>query len=180
MNVWNHTVKAVSAAVAIAGVFAVANYLGITVPATVAWLKSLGGFWGGDAALPRWALWLWAAISIGVATRLISRLLFALRVTPQQNYRGDVLYGLRWQWDVSANNEVLRPRMFCAKCYHEFRDADFRFATPTAAGPVWNLACETCANAITVPGAHELYRRVKAEAERKIRTGEWRQAKRSK
>lgn len=130
----------------------------------------------GTVALPRWWFWLWSAVSIATIAAFAVRICYAV-ASPEptwSRYRSDVLFGLRWRWTLSASGEVQHsPRMFCPNCDHQFRDADFRYATPTAGGPVWTLNCETCGYEVTVLNSVELYRKVKAEVERRIRTGDW-------
>lgn len=161
------------------GLVALATYLGLTPPSFVAWLNAVARFWATDVTLPRWWFWVWAALSVTTVTLFALRILYAFAVSGPAwaTYRSDVLFGLRWRWTFSANGEVQHlPQMFCPNCDHQFRDADFRYATPTASGPVWSLNCETCGYEVTVPNSVELYRRVKAEAERRIRTGDWKRA----
>lgn len=176
MGLWSHVLKAVAAAIAIAAVFAFATYWGVTVVAVMDWLKSVVHYFEANVQLPHWGVWIWTAFTVAVIVRAIVRALTDSPATPRGAYRGDVILGLRWQWDLSTG-DVLRLRMFCAKCYHEFRDADFK-GELTDSGPAWRLICENCSHEVAVPQGHELYRKVKAQAERRARTDDWKGAKR--
>ncbi len=178
MGLRSEVVKGVSVAVAIAIVFGIAKYVGITVAATATWGKSAGQFLGAAVTLPRWVFWLWAMLSGAAVVGFLLRSLLARQSSPYEDYLGDDLFGLRWEWSFSQGGTIYNPRMFCIKCFHQFQDSDFKYATPTASGPVWILACENCGHKVTVPSSFELYRKVKAEGERKIRTGQWKPYKR--
>lgn len=178
MSLRSKVIETVMGAVAVAIVFAVGSYLGVTVAGAVAWSKSVGHFFGAEVTVPRWGFWLWAVISAAVVVGFLLRIPLARQASPYELYRGDDMFGLRWEWDFAQGGKVYNPRMFCIKCFHQFHDSDFKYATPTASGPVWTLACENCGNFVTVPSSPELYRKVKSDAERKIRAGQWKPYKR--
>lgn len=178
MSLRSKVIETVFGAVAVAIVFAVSSYLGVTVAGAVAWAKSAGHFWGAEVGLPRWGFWLWAVLSAAFVTGFLLRVPLVRTASPYDVYRGDDMYGLRWEWDFVQGGKVYNPRMFCIKCFHQFHDSDFKYATPTASGPVWNLACENCGHTVTVPSSTDLYRKVKSEAERRIRTKQWKPYKR--
>jgi len=64
--------------------------------------------------------------------------------------------------------------MFCPKCDHQFHGADFSYAERTE--NVWRINCETCGYEGKVPIAADLPRKVRAEVERRLRTGDWKRA----
>ena len=163
-----------------AGVVGVATALGWTPPAFVAWLKSMARFWTAEDTLPRWEFWLlWAVVAFLVAFLMLTYYAWRWPNTPQYRYHGDVLEGIKWRWTITAQNDVASLRMFCPECDRRFHEAEFGFATATASGPQFSIVCKTkdCGYATAVPSLHQLYAEVKAEAERKIRNGQWKRSK---
>jgi hypothetical protein len=159
-----------------ASLLALGPQLGLTAPGFASWLKDAFRLLTDDVTLPRWCFWLWAAMSLVVIGLVVVRIYFDLASPAWLRYRSDVLFGLRWKWNLSANGAVqYPPRMFCPKCDHQFNGAEFSYAELHENSRVWRIACETCGYEGKVPMATDLPRKVKAEVERRIRTGEWKQ-----
>lgn len=171
-------VVAVLATVIGAGVLAVAPKLGLTSSAAASWLKDAGRFLAADVTLPRWWFWLWAAISVITLALIAMRIYSAIASPAWLRYRSDIIFGLRWRWNLSENGAVHSPQMYCPalECDHQLSDAVFNYARPNANGTVWDVRCDRCGHAATVPFAPDLRRRVQTEVQRRLRTGEWKNA----
>lgn len=161
-----------------AAVIALAHYFGLTPRAFVEWLKTVGRFLVADVTLPRWWFWLWAAISVTTVVLVALRIRSKLASPAWLRYRSDIIFGLRWRWNLSENGAVHSPQMYCPEpaCDHQLSDAVFNYARPNANGTVWDVRCDRCGHAMTVPFAPDLRRRVQSEVQRRLRTGEWENA----
>lgn len=155
-----------------AGVIALATYLGLTPPAFVASLKSAYEFLIAGVTLPRWGFWLWAIASAVVVALVAVKIRAAFSPL---GYRTDVIFCLRWRWDLSTDGTVLSPTMFCPKCDHQCKSADFSYGDP--AQKVWLVNCVNCGHEAKVPMVADLADRAKSEVQRRLRTDEWKRAR---
>jgi hypothetical protein len=152
---------------------AVAKQLGLTPLAFVEWLESAGRFLIADVRLSRWELWvLWSVVLLAAGIGLLACLAWLFPNSPQRRYRGDTLEDIRWRWTYSGPDEVRLQGMYCPKCYRQLRESEFRYATPGPAGPLFAVTCK-CGYTTTCPPFPTLRDTVRQEAERNIRTGDW-------
>jgi hypothetical protein len=169
---------AIASSLTVAAIIAVVGYLGVTVAMVAGWLSEVARFWETKVVLSRWAYWLWLVFTAALSALLALRVYLDTRpqyLTPQQAYQGDVLFGLKWRWKVTASNEVWGEQMYCPKCDRQFHWPEFNHADQSG----FKIACKTCGYSTSVPHLQLLHGEVKQEAERKIRTGEWKRATKS-
>jgi hypothetical protein len=137
-------------------------------------------FFAADVTLPRWGFWLWLCVSIGGAVLASVRIYAANApsfrwVQPFQQYQTDELFGFRWRFYTTASGEVHSLKMFCPACDYQMSESDF---DPSFNGG-YNCACEACGHTqhVQMGDYHDLEGKAEKEAERRVRTGDWKQAK---
>ena len=87
-------------------------------------------------------------------------------------YTGDVLFGFRWRWKIAAKTgEVYGIKMYCPECDYEIQSTAFDY--PYDGGV--DCMCENCGYSKNIGSIEPalFMNKVKLEAERKFRTGEW-------
>ncbi|USU21333.1 hypothetical protein [Paraburkholderia fungorum] len=169
----------IASSLTLAAIAAVATYLGLTVAMVVGWLSEVAQFWGAKVTLARWAYWLWFVFTAALIAIVALRIYLDTRpqyLTPQQAYQGDVLFDLKWRWKVTSNGQVWSEEMYCPQCDRQFYWPEFNHAEHNK----FKTTCKTCGYSATVPDIQILCREVKEEAERRIRTGEWKRTAKSK
>jgi hypothetical protein len=184
---WNNaTVATVLGGILLAMALGVANYLDLSAPVAFGWLRKVGAFLRADVTLSRWAYWLWAGLTVVMAILIVLQVRLAVmeqadipakptnKPTSYADYRTDLFFGFRWRWTVYAGGTVGKVRMFCPKCDYELSTNDFE---QTRTYREYLCRCAHCnfAHSITASGPREMSDRIEKAAERKIRTGEWRQ-----
>lgn len=161
--------------IAAAIIAAVSFYVPSFAPVSAA-LRSAWRFMIVDVSIPRWAFWVWLAVSVfGLAAALL-RTWFAIVGRTPRDYTSDLIFGFRWRWQIEPHGSVFRPRPYCPVCdqelFSENIDIDFDSVKPRG-------VCDRCgfSHIIDVTSYSDMFPKVMREAERRIRTGEWRKAR---
>lgn len=129
-----------------------------------------------NVSLPRWAFWLWLAVSLfGLAVILLRTWFTILGRTPR-DYTSDLMFGFRWRWHLDPHGRVFNPRPYCPVCDQELfsEHIDIDFDSLNGRG-----VCDRCrfSHNIDVRSYSDMFPKVMREAERRIRTGDWRKAR---
>jgi len=179
MGYWKH-VAFTAIAILVAGALTVlAKYLGINVTTAVAWLKCTHDFWNTPVEIIRWKFVLWAALSIAVLAVVLLRIVLAVWASPYRVYVGEYTHGLIWEWAFNTRYEPVELRMFCAKCFRELHDSDFKYPMPGSTATECEVTCPAGHITKTESGGSALREKVKAAIELKIRTRKWKRYKRT-
>lgn len=158
---------------------AVALALGVTALSARDWVGRMLMLSQWPVEVPRYLFWPWLVLSFGILVFLAWAVLRRAPKTAQNSYRGDILEGFLWRWDVMANGSnassygmVYHLTKYCRKC----RSVNFEVNLHAAGGNPTLATCEKCHLAIPVCNATWLQRRVQTEIERMAHTEEWRGA----
>ncbi|GJH28168.1 hypothetical protein [Caballeronia novacaledonica] len=133
-----------------------------------------------DVTLPRWFFWLWALLSIAAVGLISARAYFAANDhaigEPFQAYQTDEIFGARWRFYTTAAGSVHSLRMFCPVCDHELEDDDLEISIEDTE---YSFQCPRCKKVghVSVGFFQDLDETVRKEAERRVRSGVWKQAK---
>ncbi|WP_227244008.1 hypothetical protein [Paraburkholderia caribensis] len=192
---WNNaTVAGIASAIALSVIGAFAAYFGITAEKAVDTLARMWRFWIAEVALPRWVFWSWAAISTLLFVFVVLRIYVVSTEQPEEpsakrtppkpetsshrTYTTDVLFEWRWRWKSTTTGEVYSISMYCPKCDQQMVASDIR----RQGYDRYTGICNHCSYYAAVDGESPLnmHDKVKRAAERKIRTGEWRQVRKSR
>lgn len=143
------------------------NFATVEKPAAAAW-----NFVNTEVRISALLLAYIALSSVALGALGTLRLLNKTALSPQSDYLTDVIMGLRWRWTVLPNGRVGNPRMFCHECDYELQTFDSQ-------RPMRMFCkCGNCGRAAEIPAASatEVFRKVTLEAERRIRTGDWKKS----
>lgn len=130
--------------------------------------------------VPRFVLGLLVLFCLVMAYREIRRAVQKVLNVPSIDdsflYTKDEIFGLVWRWDYSTSNPLERLRAFCPRCdtilVHSLDFVSRNYQSWTT------FSCETCKKEVTTleGDINHVLQKVGRQIERKVRTGEWKQA----
>lgn len=173
MSLMEHAAKTAVGVVVVGIVLTIAAYYGLSTTQSAIWLHGIAKAMTAERTVPVWGYWtLWAVASVSVALHVIHFIVYNLSPEPtaRQAYDSDIIESFKWRWYVGSDDHVMNPRMYCRKCESAQHSMSMNPGDDTT------VQCLHCKLETPVSGLMKLADRVKAEAERRIRSGEWKGA----
>ncbi|MDR5813083.1 hypothetical protein QCE62_05695 [Caballeronia sp. LZ033] len=160
----------------VAAVSAIASFYIPSLAPMARMIVTLIHFLATDVTLPRWVFWIWLVATVG-AIGFVAYMWWDVKrdeaSTIPTRYESDILFGLRWRWRITAFGWD-DFTAFCPSCDNQLTMNDFQ---PLITGGS-TYVCDSCGR----PGRmdehfiQETAKRAEKEAQRRYRTGGWKDA----
>jgi len=122
-----------------------------------------------------WGVFLVGVIDVLLLLYALKRIILDWQEKSRKNsplaYTEDRFYGVLWRWNMSGVCNPVDPLAFCPRC-------DMQFSPdPRYTGTLTPLCCRQCGYTLTIPiEPLKVNENIVCQVQRKIRTGEWKQA----